>query len=498
MIRTLLFLAALPACVSLCAAQALEVPKTNPQKLYMHYMPWFQTPDTLGGNNWGWHWTMNNQDPNVILPNGQRQIASHYYPQIGPYDSQDPDVIEYHLLLMKLSGVDGVLIDWYGVQGTNGDIGYLLDASDALVDKMDDFGMEFAVVLEDRFSANVSQAQANVAYLRDNYFNNPRYIRQGPGNDPLLLSFGPITFQQESQWTQILSQAGEDVDFLPLWFESGDAGVNADGEFSWVWEDESLDDYLARLANFYQVRVPFLNGQGKDVAGGSVFPGFDDFYVQGGVGEIVPFDIPHDNGHTLDATLSLAGQHGGAVDFLQLVTWNDFGEGTMFEPTVQTGYDYLVQLQQFSGTPFGESELEMVFQLYQARKAFEGDAAKQGVLDDVASLLAGLDFDSAQALLDEVNGVFTAKAGDLDGDGFVGVADLNVVLGNWNQNVTPGDWLLGDPTGDGFVGIADLGVVLGNWNTGTPPGGAVVPEPGSLILLTCGVALAGCRVRPRI
>ncbi|MEZ6192944.1 MAG: hypothetical protein R3C45_16855 [Phycisphaerales bacterium] len=32
--------------------------------------------------------------------------------------------------------------------------------------------------------------------------------------------------------------------------------------------------------------------------------------------------------------------------------------------------------------------------------------------------------------------------GDLDGDGFVGITDLNIVLGNWNQNVTPADlWL---------------------------------------------------------
>ena len=28
--------------------------------------------------------------------------------------------------------------------------------------------------------------------------------------------------------------------------------------------------------------------------------------------------------------------------------------------------------------------------------------------------------------------------GDLNNDGFVGIADLNIILGNWNQNVTPG------------------------------------------------------------
>jgi len=59
--------------------------------------------------------------------------------------------------------------------------------------------------------------------------------------------------------------------------------------------------------------------------------------------------------------------------------------------------------------------------------------------------------------------------GDLDNDGFVGIADLNIVLGNWNQNIPPGD-PLADPSGDGFVGIDDLNTVLGNWNAGTPPG----------------------------
>jgi len=80
--------------------------------------------------------------------------------------------------------------------------------------------------------------------------------------------------------------------------------------------------------------------------------------------------------------------------------------------------------------------------------------------------------------------------GDLDGNGFVGVDDLNIVLSNWNQNVTPGDLLAGDATGDGFIGVDDLNIVLGNWNAGTSPP-ALVPEPASLVLLLMGgVSLA--------
>ncbi len=88
-------------------------------------------------------------------------------------------------------------------------------------------------------------------------------------------------------------------------------------------------------------------------------------------------------------------------------------------------------------------------------------------------------------------GLAPPLVGDLDGDGFVGISDLNIVLGAWNQNVPPGN-PLADPSGDNFVGIADLNIVLGNWNAGTPPGeaSANIPEPGTMALLAVSWGLS--------
>ena len=47
--------------------------------------------------------------------------------------------------------------------------------------------------------------------------------------------------------------------------------------------------------------------------------------------------------------------------------------------------------------------------------------------------------------------------------------------------------LLGDVNGDGFVGIADLNIILGEWNQGTPPS-VVVPEPATMAVLSIGLA----------
>ena len=106
------------------------------------------------------------------------------------------------------------------------------------------------------------------------------------------------------------------------------------------------------------------------------------------------------------------------------------------------------------------------------------------------------------------NGTFTINGttygdhliGDLSGDGFVGIDDLSIVLGNWNDAVAHGVFTLGDPTGDGFVGIDDLNVVLSHWNEGTPPTNGSqthIPEPTSLWLLGAGAWACGVRTGRR-
>ena len=86
--------------------------------------------------------------------------------------------------------------------------------------------------------------------------------------------------------------------------------------------------------------------------------------------------------------------------------------------------------------------------------------------------------------IDTIVGSPPPLQGDLDGDGFVGITDLNLVLSNWNLTIPPGD-PAADPSGDDFVGIEDLNEVLGNWNAGTPPT-AAVPEPGVLAVMGLG------------
>ena len=84
--------------------------------------------------------------------------------------------------------------------------------------------------------------------------------------------------------------------------------------------------------------------------------------------------------------------------------------------------------------------------------------------------------------------------GDLNGDGFVGGGDLDIVRSFWGQSVTPGNLLHGDPSGDGFVGGDDLDEVRAHWGEGTPPN--AVPEPSTLILCLLAIGWRRRTIQP--
>jgi hypothetical protein len=366
--------------------------KSNPMPVYAHYMPWFQTPRTLGGTSWGVHWTLDRQDPNVVTA-GRRQIASHYYPAIGPYDSTDPAVLEYHLLLMKLSGIDGVLVDWYGVAGGNPDLDANRRGADAVIDAAGALGLDFALVLEDRFARTVSDARDNVAYAASSYFARPNHVQVG--GRPLMGVFGPISFRMQAEWRLITQAAPTPPALLTLWHNDG-AGDVAAGRFAWPYASAGTDDHLAMLEAFYRDAAPTLG-----TAMGVAYPGFDDFYAESGR-EPSPFHIPARDGVTLDELLTLATRYRPNLDLLQLATWNDFGEGTMIEPTVETGYSALTRVQRFTGVPYAQADLELVRRLYDARVRHAGDAQAARTLDAAAADIAALRLPDAAGRLGDL------------------------------------------------------------------------------------------------
>src|SRR6266481_7308961 len=176
--RRISWLALLTATFFLQALAAAAAPKS----VMVYYMPWFVAKPH--SSSWGWHWTMNHFNPDVVNAFGERQIASWYYPLIGPYDSADPVVLEYHVLLMKLAGVDGVIVDWYGPDNYN-DYGINNTRTLALFNFTRKAGLKFALCYEDQTirqevnghyiatGAAIGHAQQTMLYAQSNFFTDP-------------------------------------------------------------------------------------------------------------------------------------------------------------------------------------------------------------------------------------------------------------------------------------------------------------------------------------
>ena len=200
-----------------------------------HYMPWFEADKN--SKQFGWHWTMNHFDPNQVESDGQREIASHHSPLIGPYSSNDPNVIEYHLLTMKISGIEGVIIDWYGLSDLY-DYPVIHRNTTALVEQIKRFKMKFAICYEDKTVKNLIQQRrldpdkmtdhviGEVNWLNKHWFQTPEYVKLD--RRPVLLSFG-YSGLSDQQWTDTV----EKLSFPIAYFSEHRSRPSSVGAFDW-------------------------------------------------------------------------------------------------------------------------------------------------------------------------------------------------------------------------------------------------------------------------
>ena len=125
------------------------------------------------------------------------------------------------------------------------------------------------------------------------------------------------------------------------------------------------------------------------------------------------------DGGTFRNTLDTALNHN--PDVIQIVTWNDYGEGTIVEPTSEFGYKYLEMIQDTKRNsidptfPFTVEDLEIPIQVYNLRKIYEDDEEVNQILDYIFNLIILGDLQSAVVIIDSLNSL-------------VGIVDKNMYI----------------------------------------------------------------------
>ncbi|HQE92351.1 MAG TPA: glycoside hydrolase family 71/99-like protein [Anaerolineae bacterium] len=394
------------AVPTLTATLPEATPRSQRPLLMAHYMPWYQTPDISG--YWGWHWTMNHFDPAQTDENGRPQIASHYMPLTGPYDSMDDALLEYQVLLMKMSGIDGVIVDWYGSEDF-WDYGVLNQATGKLFKYVRQAGLRFAICYEDQTvkhmvdNQHLSRAdvythgQEVMRYLQNTWFGDDAYLKTA--GRPVLLTFGPQYYINATDWEKLFSVLDVQPAFITLDKRLGTVALSS---YPWPPMWASKDGVLTQAALENYLNQFYAQVSGDAYIVGGAFPQFHDIYKEAGVSEGYG-RLEAQDGETFQLTLDLALSHN--PDVIQLITWNDYGEGTSIEPTEEFGYRYLELVQETRRTmtdgdfTFTAADLRLPLQLLTLRRQYADDAGVNGRLDEACAALIAGDVQGATAIL---------------------------------------------------------------------------------------------------
>jgi hypothetical protein len=211
---------------------------------------------------------MNHFNPDQKDASGRPQIASHYTPLTGPYDSSDPDLLEYQALLMKIAGIDGVIVDWYSMVDFR-DYGLLNASTARLFEVMKKARLHFAICYEDQAVKHMvedkklaeedifTHAQDVMRYLQSTWFSDPTYIKFS--GRPVLLIFGPQYFTDPANWQVIFSALYPQPLFITLDHPVGSVSV---GSYPWPPMGLSKDGVLSQAALESYLKAFYSKSQG--------------------------------------------------------------------------------------------------------------------------------------------------------------------------------------------------------------------------------------------
>ncbi len=240
------------------------------------------------------------------------------------YSSTDPNQVHRQISDMIARGIDGVIVDWYGQNNTIDQATKLVMAEAELHP-----GFTFAIMIDQGaiqwYSCSGCTPQqalvSDLLYLQQTYFTSKAYMtRQG---QPVVTNFN-IDLSYSVDWNAASAALSNPPAFV-FQNNTGFTHVLSDGSYSWVMP--TTTDYgMSYLGSFYNVGMPLKN---EETVGAS-YKGFNDSLASWGANRVMGQQC----GQTWLQTFSkLNGLYnsGKQIPALQLVTWNDYEEGTEIE-----------------------------------------------------------------------------------------------------------------------------------------------------------------------
>jgi PKD repeat protein len=272
----------------------------------------------------------------LLYPGAKTKIYAHFMPWFGVsyhvnvgYSSSDPAQVKAQVSDMLSRGISGMIIDWYGPSSYEDQVSLVIKPEAESRNGQ----FEFAI-MEDAGSKTLSGCSTNstctsklitdLNYIYNTYESSPAYMRWN--GQPVVFFFS--VEQLPIDWNAV--RAG--IQGNPIFIFQNSGGFTrtySNGGFSWVMpSDTSSTDPIAAgyLDNFYSTalaypaKLPFATG----------YKGFDDSIASWTANRYMQQQC----GQTWLSSLAEISKYysvGNQLPTIQLVTWNDYEEGTEIE-----------------------------------------------------------------------------------------------------------------------------------------------------------------------
>jgi hypothetical protein len=260
-------------------------------KVYAHLMPWFGDPRHM---------------------------------RVG-YNSQDPAQIHRQISDMISRGIDGIVIDWYGSRDT-----FTNTATLRIMKEVEQHpGFTFAIMVD---KGAIKLSSCSGCTPQQALIEQLRYVEKTfvPSHAYMRINGRPVitNFDLELRYPVDWKAAAAALSTHPVLLFEDSGGFTHEvtgGSYSWV-RPSTKDLGMAYMANFYDTG---LNYPRLHTVGAS-YKGFDDTLASWSLNRIMPQHC----GQTWLKTFAKANSMYNStrqLDSLQLVTWNDYEEGTEIE-----------------------------------------------------------------------------------------------------------------------------------------------------------------------
>ena len=191
-------------------------------KVHTFYYSWYGTPEYDGKyDHWNHsilpHWRDTTWNNAGNYP-GKGDIGANYYPALGEYSSNDPEIIYKHMEQIREAGIGVLAVSWWGENS------YTDKSVKTYLDIAQQFGLKLTFHIEPVYKTAL-EFKNILEYLAKSYGNHPALFKHNGKPMYYIYDSGKVKFPE---WNKLLGSEGElTIRNTPL-----------DGVFIGHWERE--------------------------------------------------------------------------------------------------------------------------------------------------------------------------------------------------------------------------------------------------------------------